>query len=46
MPYKVVFAPFLWMLFECAFRCLFYIRTSWQEYRETVGTYKKEVAKA
>ena len=46
MPYKVVFAPFLWMLFECAFRCLFYIRTSWQEYRETVGTDKKEVAKA
>jgi len=34
MPYKVVFAPFLWMLFECAFRCLFYMKASWKEYRE------------
>ena len=34
MPYKVVFAPFMWMLFECAFRCLFYMKTSWQEYKE------------
>lgn len=34
MPYKVVFAPFMWMLFECAFRCLFYIKASWQEYKE------------
>lgn len=45
MPYKVVFAPFLWMIFECAFRCLFYIRASWTEYKEAVGTNKKEVAK-
>ena len=34
MPYKVVFAPFMWMLFECAFRCLFYMKASWQEYKE------------
>ena len=34
MPYKVVFAPFLWMLFECAFRCMFYMKASWQEYKE------------
>ena len=34
MPYKVVFAPFMWMLFECAFRCLFYMKSSWQEYKE------------
>ena len=33
MPYKAVFAPFLWMLFECAFRCLFYMKASWDEYR-------------
>ena len=33
MPYKFVFAPFLWMIFECAFRCLFYIKTSWEEYK-------------
>ena len=33
MPYKFVFAPFLWMLFECAFRCLFYMKTSWEEYK-------------
>lgn len=33
MPYKVVFAPFLWMLFECAFRCLFYIKASIDEYK-------------
>ena len=33
MPYKVVFAPFLWMLFECAFRCLFYMKASWEEYK-------------
>ncbi len=33
MPYKFVFAPFLWMLFECAFRCLFYMKTSWDEYK-------------
>ncbi|MBQ6120396.1 MAG: TRAP transporter small permease [Clostridia bacterium] len=33
MPYKFVFAPFLWMIFECAFRCLFYIKTSWNEYK-------------
>ena len=46
MPYKVVFAPFLWMLFECAFRCLFYMRTSWTEYRETTSADKKEVAEA
>ena len=46
MPYKVVFAPFLWMLFECAFRCLFYMRTSWTEYGETTSADKKEVAEA
>ena len=34
MPYKVVFAPFLWMMFECAFRCLFYMKASWDEYKE------------
>ena len=34
MPYKVVCAPFMWMLFECAFRCLFYMKASWQEYKE------------
>ena len=34
MPYKLVFAPFMWMLFECAFRCLFYMKASWQEYKE------------
>ena len=34
MPYKVVFAPFMWMLFECAVRCLFYMKASWQEYKE------------
>ena len=33
MPYKFVFAPFLWMIFECAFRCLFYIKASWEEYK-------------
>ena len=33
MPYKAVFAPFLWMIFECAFRCLFYIKASWDEYK-------------
>lgn len=33
MPYKFVFAPFLWMIFECAFRCLFYIKASWDEYK-------------
>ena len=33
MPYKFVFAPFLWMLFECAFRCLFYMKASWDEYK-------------
>ena len=36
MPYKVVFAPFLWMLFECAFRCLFYIKASWDQYKEAI----------
>ncbi len=41
MPYKVVFAPFLWMLFECAFRCLFYMKASWKEYQ---GTKNKPVA--
>ena len=33
MPYKIVFAPFLWMIFECAFRCIFYMRAGWQEYK-------------
>lgn len=37
MPYKAVFAPFLWMLFECAFRCLFYMKASWKEYKATVN---------
>lgn len=45
MPYKVVFAPFLWMLFECAFRCLFYMKTSWKEYKQTrAGKAGAEVA--
>lgn len=46
MPYKVVFAPFLWMLFECAFRCLFYMKASWDEYKAVTGKDSKEVAKA
>ena len=47
MPYKVVFAPFLWMLFECAFRCLFYMKASWNEYKAATGNKEsKEVAKA
>ena len=45
MPYKVVFAPFLWMLFECAFRCLFYMKASVDEYKQAKNG-KKEVAKA
>ena len=45
MPYKVVFAPFLWMLFECAFRCLFYMKASWDEYKATKSE-AKEVVKA
>jgi TRAP-type C4-dicarboxylate transport system permease small subunit len=46
MPYKVVFAPFLWMLFECAFRCLFYMKASWKEYKAKTGRDVKEVAEA
>ena len=46
MPYKVVFAPFLWMLFECAFRCMFYMKASWDEYKAVTGKGSKEVAKA
>ena len=32
------------MLFECAFRCLFYMKTSWNEYKAVKDN--KEVAKA
>jgi TRAP-type C4-dicarboxylate transport system permease small subunit len=46
MPYKAVFAPFLWMLFECAFRCLFYMKASWKEYKAKTGRDVKEVAEA
>ena len=46
MPYKVVFAPFLWMLFECAFRCMFYMKASWDEYKAVTGKGSKEVAEA
>ena len=47
MPYKIVFAPLLWMLFECAFRCLFYMKASWDEYMAHKGEIKsEEVAKA
>lgn len=46
MPYKAVFAPFLWMLFECAFRCLFYMKASWKEYKSKTGKDVKEVAEA
>lgn len=45
IPYKVVFSPFLWMLFECAFRCLFYMKASWGEYKAAVNT-TEEVAGA
>ena len=37
MPYKVVFAPFLWMVFECAVRCLIYMKASWDEYKAKKG---------
>ena len=46
MPYKVVFAPFMWMIFECAFRCLFYIKQSWDEYRAHKKPEAKEVVEA
>lgn len=46
MPYKAVFAPFLWMLFECAFRCLFYMKASWKEYKALTGKDVREVAEA
>jgi len=46
MPYKMVFAPFLWMLFECAFRCLFYMKASWKEYKSHTGKDVREVAEA
>ena len=37
---------FLWMLFECAFRCLFYMKASWNEYKAAKGSRSEEVAKA
>ena len=46
MPYKAVFAPFLWMLFECAFRCLFYMKASWKEYKALTSKDVREVAEA
>ncbi|MBQ3479371.1 MAG: TRAP transporter small permease subunit [Clostridia bacterium] len=46
MPYKAVFAPFLWMLFECAFRCLFYMKASWKEYKTLTSKDVREVAEA
>ena len=46
MPYKAVFAPFLWMLFECAFRCLFYMKASWKEYKALTDKDVREVAEA
>ena len=46
MPYKVVFAPFLWMLFECCFRCLFYMKAAWDEYKGRTNSEVKEAVEA